>query len=1411
MALSAYEKYIEEQRKKRERKVTPITFGEKKTTSPLFKGVTSSAKTTKLPTPTRTVRSAPSTLGNVFVEKTTQKPSLPTPKLQYKAPTNVYAQDHKSVSALDEQTEKLRGEELRKSKIMQTAAGAAYGFLPFAPAIDEDRQTAFTKAGSLIGTLASYGLGYGAAKGGIQIGGKTVSTLNAANKLAKTQKATQLATNMSKNKIFQNIAKETLKRTSQPLTKEAIDIIAKESAEKALTSAITAGVEDFTVGGVLDMAQTSKQGYKIGSDEWLKEMGKNALINIGVGGAIEGLPYAVKPLARKITDPKQVAKATEQLKEVKTDFPTISSKKVTNATELRKQKANLVKDIQKSIDNKDFTRARELTSELKSLRNTLEPTPIKEVAEEVVTPMAKEVVEPMAKATETVKPMVKATEEVSPSGVRSVDEVLEQARAELGETRGTLPEVVRPTVEPITSVSRGAKTLDGVNVESVPKSADMGKLEGISYEPKPSGIIKSDLPEAQRLDREFADLVRQDETMSQAAPTVYKGMQEQLGKEVMIEQAELGKFTNQFIPNRVNIQRAVDAINKDGIEKTVNQLKYMADNGEFNSKAISKGIVLLDVLEKRGEKKLLESVAESVVSMASESGRSLQLMKLIPPSYKRNYLRNMLKKVGREHKGDSNFYLNLPEIQDLVKRYDEINARDFSNMPDGALKQKAISIHEDELQKELDKIIETVWDNTPKKLSDIFETYRYTAMLANPKTHMRNIVGNTLFGGMKIAKTDMEAMLQKALIKDPNMRTRSMVHSLTNEADRKLVQLGKQQYQGYKDSVKKTGKFYDMMIRPLISKSDKGETVGLSKKALKAIKSIPEANFKALNLEDSLFMEKAFSRAYAGFIKAKGVGFDEITPQLDEMAKAFAFEDALNSTFRDANEFAEKLTSTIKKWKRSDNLIEKAGGWGLDITIPFVKTPANIAKAGIEYEPIFFFKGAAEMAQAAKSGNVDDMLKAIDDISKGTVGSGMLALGAYLAHTGQLQSSRTGNQSLDNYLDAMGEQPYSFKFNVGGETYTYTLDWAAPTAIPLFMGAEIQQMAEELGEKQGLDAVDILAESTDILLNSIEPLLEMTMIRGISDTLKSDYSDDNPIVQVVRKIEANMFNQFIPTLSGQIANTISPYRRSTVSTMEVDSLRRSEQLLNQLKNKSVIATLLSDEAPPMYDVWGNKINDINESNVFNRAFENMFSLGYLSKIKDSPVDDEIMRVYHASVNDKNNVLPKRYTNYDLSFDFNSDNSVSGDEEFRMTPEEYAEFSRVKGSQSYIRLSNLFNNYEYKNATNEEKKKMIASVYTGATESAKERIYEMRGASPTEIAFDRVSVTNGKKEDYVDSTVGKRYGINLFMDLYNSDVKSANGTYIKDKLYNWLEGTNLTRAEKREMYSIFSRTKTNPYD
>ena len=159
-------------------------------------------------------------------------------------------------------------------------------------------------------------------------------------------------------------------------------------------------------------------------------------------------------------------------------------------------------------------------------------------------------------------------------------------------------------------------------------------------------------------------------------------------------------------------------------------------------------------------------------------------------------------------------------------------------------------------------------------------------------------------------------------------------------------------------------------------------------------------------------------------------------------------------------------------------------------------------------------------------------------ISSGLVGSGITLLGLFLAKLGIMSGGDVDeNKKKGAYDQTIGEQSFSIKIL----DKTYSLDWLAPSSIPLFMGVSLYNAVKNQDEN---DFYGIIGT----MLSALDPMTEMTVLRSFNSAM-STY-DDSKLYGFVSNAMQSYAGQFLPTLGSQIAKIVDD-RRTTALLIKV--------------------------------------------------------------------------------------------------------------------------------------------------------------------------------------------------------------------------------------------------------------------
>lgn len=566
--------------------------------------------------------------------------------------------------------------------------------------------------------------------------------------------------------------------------------------------------------------------------------------------------------------------------------------------------------------------------------------------------------------------------------------------------------------------------------------------------------------------------------------------------------------------------------------------------------------LIADEATRQGDIRLAREVISDAAEKLTTAGQFSQAAKILrqsnDPSAVIKYIDDELKKLndlGRRQFGKKWTDLNLtPDEENLIKQ-----------MQDATDEQK---------QQIFEQIYNSISKRIPVTNMEKFDAWRRISMLFNPKTHIRNIAGNTIMAGTKKVADSIATAMEKFVPK--NYRTKAMFPS----PERKQIA------QMYWDANKKQ-----------LAEGSRWEIFGIkSPFAEKEIfqnplmKSINDLSMKTLEGEDIFFLKRHFVRDLSGFMQSRGLA------EPTQEAIDYALRRAQEATFREANAFADALG----KMKGS-----KGFGKLVDAAMPFTKTPANILKTGIDYSPIGVVKSVFDLANNAPPQQF------IETLSKGLTGSGLALTGFYMAKNGMVRGDYTGDAAEESLLTRAGRLPNSLVLPNG----SYTIDWAQPTAIPFFMGVAYQEALE--GQRAQGDDVDLVEATWEALLNSGESLINQSMLRGISDLFGGYGTTTEKLVG----LPVSYLEQGIPTLLGQIARSVDPTKRQ----------RDYSTLLSAAETRTISKIPgLSETLPAKYDLLGEvQQYGTGVSNVL----QQFLSPGYVGTPKEDQVTQELVRLY----------------------------------------------------------------------------------------------------------------------------------------------------------------------------------------
>ena len=774
-----------------------------------------------------------------------------------------------------------------------------------------------------------------------------------------------------------------------------------------------------------------------------------------------------------------------------------------------------------------------------------------------------------------------------------------------------------------------------------------------------------------------------------------------------------GRFTYITSSNKNILKHAQDLIEYNGFDHMFNMLGMKIKTGERITKddiAIAEALIKQGVMEKRTTQ-VLQLIADLAL-MGTELGQAVQALSLIRKMTPEGQLMTLQRTVGRMN----SIYARQGRDIDIAINPD-IAERLFPEDGHTPSQQEIAQVMED--------IKVDIAEQLPVTWLDKLNAWRYLSMLGNLLTHLRNIMGNAIFLPVRVMKDLVGLGIESGSIglkwMTPEERTKAILpwhhHSKKgisvvgdqNSADAERLRFAYRDFLDMKNIIQgSAGKFdiqRDIAFKRTIFKSENK----LLKKPMQWLEAVREFNFEMLEAEDLWFMERHYVNSLAMYMKAQNIHGDTITPEQLQQAQNYAIEEARKMTYRDFSNVANLLTH-----------LEQRGGkftrFAMQSTVPFKKTPINIMKRGVEYSPIGLASAITKDVYKLHNGDIDAH-QFIENLSAGLTGTGIAIMGMLLYSLGWLNMGRDDDErKLGSFESMQGEQKYSIELpnNMG----TYTIDWAVPTVLPFIVGGELARAFDKETDKNLTNAIP------EAFLNIMDPVFELTMLRGVTDTIQSFSGSGSAMVgESITTMIASYIGQLFPTMGGQIARAIDPYMKNTYAPKDSPFNKTLESIGRKVLNKIPFGTYLNE---PSIDLRGDPVERTGD-NFVERVMMNMLSVGYYKPKESTKVDNAIAELYDKTKD--TSVIPR---NYPASNSFTYE-----DKDYILSGKELTEFKKAMGKNQYRFVEEIMRSPEYRSASDEDKVKLINNVYDHAYAIAKNKALQGRKVRFEDSAYQKV--------------------------------------------------------------------------
>jgi len=684
----------------------------------------------------------------------------------------------------------------------------------------------------------------------------------------------------------------------------------------------------------------------------------------------------------------------------------------------------------------------------------------------------------------------------------------------------------------------------------------------------------------------------------------------------------------------------------------------------------------------------------------------------------------------------------------------------------------------------LNAIEQNIADQIPSTLLDKWTALRYVNMLGNLKTQVRNLTGNVGMNLINRANNTVAAWMESVASKASGgkiARTRSAV------VGKDLKQTARADFENVRQEALGDAKF------SVENPSANAFYQGVKEKQRVFKSGLFESYRKATNwlmnneyFGDEAFIRSAYTRSLAGYLKANNVTAEQFSDEswrnghreFVDRAREFAIKDAQEQTFRDHNTFSDWISRIGRRPDTPKAIQTLSAGM-----MPFRRTPANVLVRAEEYSPLGLLNTAYLSAQKAASetnltevrgpgikGMAGEFARSgqdvtandiISSLSKSLTGTGIFVLGMALANMGLLRGGPDDDEKQAEFDELTGHQDYSIELPNG---LSLTIDWLTPAAMPLLMGAQLEKIRE--------DGDITLKDLEASLLSIADPMIQMSMLQGVNDTMDSiKFSDDN-LGQIAVSTALDYLTQGLTnTLVGQVRRSISG--DNTMTYVDKNSII-PDWLQREFGSASKKSITPAYNQVPYIDAWGRE--EESEDPII-RTINNLLNPAYTSQVDVDTVEEELQRVYDAT---GESVFPSR-----------ADKTItSGGREKNLTAEEYTSYAKDLGQTRYRYAQDAMRSSAYRSMSSGDKAKFISKMYEVANTQAKKNAwsayqYDSEMESYAEAEAAGISAT----EFYVAKNT-----LNNIESDKDKNGESINGTR-KPKVIDAINEMDLTPKEK----------------
>ena len=731
------------------------------------------------------------------------------------------------------------------------------------------------------------------------------------------------------------------------------------------------------------------------------------------------------------------------------------------------------------------------------------------------------------------------------------------------------------------------------------------------------------------------------------------------------------------VNNKDTLLDAMDKLDKNPEQ----QIGDFFAKDSYNAEDMATGWILVKRYQDAGNYEAMSNVIESMREKGTKSGQAIQMLGMLQRLTPEGMEFYAQKKLDNAY---NKFIEN--KSQKEIEKYAEdftLTAEEHEFIKDTMEKVEKMN-NEDDKKVEVAKIVKMLSDKLPPEKGSRIKAWMRISMLGNPKTQVRNVVGNAIIQPFNWLGDTLASRIDKIMSKKTGIRTKGNTDfgALAGGFVKGAKEAVRDAKLGIDTRDINLDRFEENIGAKPFYEGHKSKVLNAGAKVLNKTNQILG---NVMSGGDRVFYQAIYDNSLKNQMK-----LNNVTTPTQEMMQ-IAEQEALSRTWNDSNEY----TKAVLQIRNAMNKLN-VKGYGLgDVLVPFAKTPANLTKAIVDYSPVGLVRSILQDGKNYRNSlqngqfNAQIQHKFADSLGKGFAGTVLWTAAYALAQAGITSGASDDDKDVANFMrNTLGIQPYSIK--IGDKSFTY--DWAQPIAAPFAAMADFKRLSEKEEKDFGTIVQTAISSASNILL-------EQSFLSSIQDVFNSY---EGPAAAIKQQIE-DLPARATPTFFKQIADLIDPVQRQTYVKGNT-----GETLKNKVQVKIPGA---SKELTAQRDTLGREIKKYGgDDNIVQYAFNVFLNPANTNKGKPSAAAEEIYDVY-KNTGDKT-VMP-RQVGY-------SENV--GGTTIPLSAEERNEWQRLSGEKIEDSVKALTSNPKYNSMSYEDKADVINGIVNYSFAKAKSDMF-----------------------------------------------------------------------------------------